>query len=74
MTTVAPTHEEMLDLRELCLPGAATGLRTGGHQGPESHRAAVAALNSDPHHDLLNDIGKEGVMADVLSWIEAHLT
>ena len=25
------------------------------------------------YHDLLNDIGKEGVMADVKGWIDAHL-
>jgi alpha-beta hydrolase superfamily lysophospholipase len=25
------------------------------------------------YHDLLNDIGKEGVLADIVSWIEAHL-
>lgn len=24
-------------------------------------------------HDLLNDIGKEGVMADIVAWINAHL-
>lgn len=26
------------------------------------------------YHDLLNDIGKEGVMADIKGWIDAHLT
>ena len=25
-------------------------------------------------HDLLNDIGKEKVMADITRWIEAHLS
>ena len=25
------------------------------------------------YHDLLNDIGKEGVMADIKAWIDAHL-
>ena len=25
------------------------------------------------YHDLLNDVGKEGVMADVKEWIESHL-
>jgi alpha-beta hydrolase superfamily lysophospholipase len=25
------------------------------------------------YHDLLNDIGKEGVMADVTAWLEAHV-
>ena len=25
------------------------------------------------YHDLLNDIGKEGVMNDVKTWIDAHL-
>ena len=24
-------------------------------------------------HDLLNDFGKETVMGDILSWLEAHL-
>jgi acylglycerol lipase len=24
-------------------------------------------------HDLLNDIGKEGVMADIKAWIDSHL-
>lgn len=26
------------------------------------------------YHDLLNDIGKEGVMADIKAWIDSHLT
>jgi alpha-beta hydrolase superfamily lysophospholipase len=26
------------------------------------------------YHDLLNDIGKEGVMADITGWIDSHLT
>ena len=25
------------------------------------------------NHDLLNDVGKEGVMADIKSWIDAHI-
>lgn len=25
------------------------------------------------YHDLLNDVGKEGVMADIMTWIERHL-
>ena len=25
------------------------------------------------YHDLLNDIGKEGVMADIKAWIESHI-
>jgi alpha-beta hydrolase superfamily lysophospholipase len=25
------------------------------------------------YHDLLNDVGKEGVMADIKSWIDAHI-
>ena len=25
------------------------------------------------YHDLLNDIGKEGVMADIMTWIDAHV-
>lgn len=26
------------------------------------------------YHDLLNDVGKEGVLEDIASWIEAHLS
>jgi alpha-beta hydrolase superfamily lysophospholipase len=26
------------------------------------------------YHDLLNDVGKEGVMADITAWIESHLS
>jgi acylglycerol lipase len=26
------------------------------------------------YHDLLNDIGKEGVMADITAWIDRHIT
>jgi len=33
----------------------------------------VAALVRADEHDLLNDIGKEGVMNDVKTWIDAHL-
>ena len=25
------------------------------------------------YHDLLNDVGKEGVMADVKGWLDSHL-
>ena len=25
------------------------------------------------YHDLLNDIGKEGVMADIEAWIDSHV-
>jgi alpha-beta hydrolase superfamily lysophospholipase len=25
------------------------------------------------YHDLLNDIGKEQVMADIITWIDRHL-
>ena len=25
------------------------------------------------YHDLLNDVGKEGVMADITAWIGTHL-
>jgi hypothetical protein len=25
-------------------------------------------------HDLLNDVGKEGVLADIGNWIDAHLS
>ncbi len=30
-------------------------------------------LYKDHFHDLLNDIGKEGVMADIKAWIDKHL-
>lgn len=30
-------------------------------------------LYAGHYHDLLNDIGKEGVMADVKAWIDSHL-
>ena len=30
-------------------------------------------LYKDHYHDLLNDIGKEGVLADITGWIEARL-
>jgi len=30
-------------------------------------------LYKDHYHDLLNDVGKEGVLADIRHWIEARL-
>ena len=30
-------------------------------------------LYQDYYHDLLNDLGREQVMADIVAWIEAHL-
>jgi acylglycerol lipase len=30
-------------------------------------------LYKDHFHDLLNDIGKEGVMSDIIAWIDKHL-
>jgi acylglycerol lipase len=30
-------------------------------------------LYKDHFHDLLNDIGKEGVVADIKAWIDKHL-
>jgi alpha-beta hydrolase superfamily lysophospholipase len=30
-------------------------------------------LYKDHFHDLLNDIGKEGVMSEIITWIEKHL-
>jgi acylglycerol lipase len=30
-------------------------------------------LYAGHYHDLLNDIGKEGVMADITSWIDARI-
>lgn len=31
-------------------------------------------LYPDHAHDLLNDIGREGVMADIVGWIDAHVS
>jgi len=36
-------------------------------------RDKTLKLYEGHYHDLLNDIGKEGVMADVKAWIDAHL-
>ena len=30
-------------------------------------------LDEGHYHDLLNDIGKEGVMADITTWIDKRL-
>jgi alpha-beta hydrolase superfamily lysophospholipase len=36
-------------------------------------RDKTLKLYEGHYHDLLNDIGKEGVMADVTAWIDSHL-
>lgn len=36
-------------------------------------RDKTLKLYKDHFHDLLNDIGKEGVMADIVGWLEARL-
>lgn len=49
------------------------------YQGSEEFFAAASSpdktlkLYPDHYHDLLNDIGKEEVFADILGWIEARL-
>jgi len=36
-------------------------------------RDKTLKLYDGHYHDLLNDVGKEGVIADIASWIDAHL-
>ena len=47
-------------------------------QGFESHRQASSKdktlkIYEGHAHDLLNDVGKEGILADIVWWIEKRL-
>ena len=50
-----------------CVPGRSARGRTS------IHGLLAAERSSCDYHDLLNDTGKEGVMADIKAWIGSHV-
>ncbi|MDH7974923.1 alpha/beta hydrolase [Sphingomonas sp. AR_OL41] len=71
------THFPNLSLPLLILHG--TGDKAAKASGSQFFFDTAGASDKtlklyDGHfHDLLNDVGKEAVLADIVSWIEAHL-
>lgn len=71
------THFPSLSLPLLILHG--TGDKAAKASGSQFFYDTAGAsdktlrLYEGHFHDLLNDVGKEAVLADIISWIEAHL-
>jgi alpha-beta hydrolase superfamily lysophospholipase len=63
--------------RRVQSPGVARDLRVlNVHRRtrcPGRPRKEIDALYEGHYHDLLNDIGKEGVIANIKAWVDRHM-